>query len=125
MNRCMHAVLFSTQSRTCCLSTYFDWKFLRRYCRALTAFTCTEPIPLTSMLGGVEDPLKAFDRANARDCGCLAPLVGLLALRVDLGPSQDSVCVRLFSIFVVCTSIPNQVNPSSYRAAFLVCLISS
>ena len=50
----------------------------------------------------------------------VAAVVGLLALRAALGGSErDSRLERVFVLFVVCTSTPNQVNLSSYRAAMM------
>ena len=69
---------------------------------------------------------KLQNEANARVCGAVATVVGFLALRAALGGSErDSTHERLFMLFVVCTSTPNQVNLSSYRAAWIDCLISS
>ena len=66
---------------------------------------------------------KLQNEANARVCGAVATVVGLHALRAALGGSErDSTLEQLC---MVCTSTPNQVNLSTYRAAWIDCLISS
>ena len=47
----------------------------------------------------------------------VAAVVGLLTLRTALGGSERNSTLQ--RLFVVCTSTPNQVNLSSYRAALM------